>query len=1187
MPASDISSRINSYTTAVAADGGAPPLPRVLQDTQTATQISTAPTTAVAPAVQEPALEATTQPAPATTAAAEGSLDHDITDSLQAQPPAAELALPSTMDLSATPPELRPSAASNALSPSETFASDHGSRPGSAVSSLTEFDFAQLQKTQPPQEPAAADPLPEEDRATRRSLEPTVADVARAVPVLSHVAGTSASKQFGPTPSATRSADIFAGQQTLNSQTLGSVTPLSRPLAPFVASDKSTALTAQSDAGTYSPTPPATTLPSSSTLPTPSHAYPESLHRGSAPPQDATTHNYNDGAPNSIVRTATPFTKASDCKKTPSPQTPLPLIDGHAVTTSSPLPSAPSTSAGVKNVYLDIMVFEEQQLQQQQHEQQQQLLQLEEQKLLLRRQQQQYQQQYQLLQQQHNFVGGGSPEHTRPASSIDMDSDEYENILHDDDASSTDSEDDLDQHGRGAGSSRSTQYHDAFPPNKRATMTRQTVLDEFENDIRDLLLLNSASPFTDLKLNFIEKEGDEPAQATANTRQGSAAHETGIPNTLNINTPTAQDFDEQPLDLNNTSNTAPGFAHAANENDNDAFIFSQEPRVEKEVTPEVPSQLMATATSSPEPKLAAPSAPAVPATRQFDNSAQIEDQHSITSDASTNMYDVASAPTSAAPPSSNVQSATTSGGSSSGNAHVPQHRKTTSQRFSSSSKTLPMLQQYSPKSSGTSSPEEPQKDSRFFHRKNGSTKSTSFTFAWLMDDKHHDKHLSMVTSKDEKRPSLVHKTSNMSLSSKLRASSAFRLSSIVSSSSENNPNVITNLNYHQHLSQPSTATATQSSVKRPASANFIYVPPSLPKPQFEALQKNGKIVSLWFLKQVVLSHSQDVGIFLTPHLFLPANIWRVLNVTPKLLDSRVECIRAATKMGESFLESAQIINDAAYDGEDTMEQKRQKQMWQAVEELRSQQGSQLATLEQKFHIAFIEPLSATPATPPPTQQADLHLVQSAVNRLSIMTQGHESSSMSSIKSPTAVASNVASRKSSTSGAVTGRKSLNSSFPVSIGEPLSSTTSVTSTIADSVPTSRPESQDWDASSMSAHDNSAYAGSTTLSEAGTVGVNYSKSHGGAHPGEVTSESSIAVYLTALSGLIHVLESLHHLGHEDANGATAAALQSKSTEAIRAWVAGYRRFISKCVCRLILKDVLYLIDVYQTQIRDWILS
>lgn len=918
---------------------------------------------------------------------------------------------------------------------------------------------------------------------------------------------------------------------------------------------------------------------------------------------------------NSIVRTATPFSKSSNSTtKTPSPTTPVPIIDSHLLSfdnfsksppspqalLSSPLPSTPSKSTSQKqhNDYLDTMVLEEQNLHHQHNEQQRQLLRLEHQKQLLQRQQ------HELLNQQRQLLAGSSdPLSPLRDPALDMDSDEYEHILsHDDDASSIDTEDDLDSSR--APSSAIDSAFDSMASNKRATMTRQTVLDEFENDIRDLLLLDSASPFTDLKLNFIQPSAPDAQNNTLRLRDPSndsrpiSQENNDIPefhNTSNLNTPTAPAFVDPTDNVspNFKPTLKPGFAPRHHNSSNtdlyphipdstaSSFIFSPETTDpggsynsldgQKGLT-STPDTSMATATSIPASSLA-PSAPVVPTSRQFEQTPY---------------------PSEALPASPTASSVSAR----------QQRRKHSSHRFSSA-------QQLSPQSIIMSSPSDEKehskdaRDSRFFHRKNGSTKSSSSsTFAWLMDESKHaidkqDKHLltsvisSPVTaSKDEKRPSLVHKTSNMSLSSKLRGSSAFRLSSYVSSSSsDNNPNVITNLNYHQHFHQQPSAPAPappqrdpspQSSDKRPVSAQFIDMSHLAQKPKFEQLQTNPSIIPQWFLKQVLLSHSQNVGLFLTPHLFLPSNLWQVLNVTPKLLDSRVECLHAASNVGAVFLQNAHQL----YDDDQN------PKSFAVIEQLVDQQTQQLASLEQQFHIAFIEPLSASPPSTTSSRptSTDFHLVNNAVSRLSTLTLNNSTeSSPSTVKSPTAVASR------SSPGASSSRKSRNSYAPTpgnSFGEPpLSTPTSIASSVAEpqhSLATRYNSSliEEYHEAFSSREAGNLHPQSTAGTMSSLAQSVLESRSGTTRPTSLASgasgnEPSLAIYLAALPALISVLENLHDLA-EEFSGDTGPV-----DVVVVKWVQGYRRFVSKVVCRLILKDVLYLVDVYQTQIRDWILS
>jgi hypothetical protein len=321
---------------------------------------------------------------------------------------------------------------------------------------------------------------------------------------------------------------------------------------------------------------------------------------------------------------------------------------------------------------------------------------------------------------------------------------------------------------------------------------------------------------------------------------------------------------------------------------------------------------------------------------------------------------------------------------------------------------------------------------------------------------------------------------------------------------------------------------------------------------------SSKVVSLWFLRQITRSNREE-GIYLSQHLFLPKNLWETLKVRDTLLRSRIECLATVAKFGQQFLKHrrqekrTQQKSPTSHTSPTSLQDDSAQR---EIDALLTDQSVELAKLEQRFHISFIEPLSIvlphdekrpmaaksgsdyTPSAAPALAHGSLsgsqNLLNSAVSRLSII------SSNSSF-------SHSGSSSSQKNNFFFNRKS------VSQNSIMSPPTGPGSSPNATIPASK------DDGDVSKHHNFQSLNNNH---------NLPQHHQSAPVG-----APLAPYLAALTSLIAVLDALY--------------AREQEIPALQRWVDGYSRFVSRVVCRLILKDILYLIDAYQTQIRDWLLS
>lgn len=409
-------------------------------------------------------------------------------------------------------------------------------------------------------------------------------------------------------------------------------------------------------------------------------------------------------------------------------------------------------------------------------------------------------------------------------------------------------------------------------------------------------------------------------------------------------------------------------------------------------------------------------------------------------------------------------------------------------------------------------------------------------------------------------------------------------------------------------------------------------------------------VPLWFLKQVVLSHSKEVGLFLTTHLFLPKNMWSVLDVEPRLLSTRIECLKETTKIGQEFLDRFSLIT------EKTDLKTLDSGLWKITQSDIEKQKIQLATLEQEFHIAFIEPLSVSiqhsgisdlhsfSATSGPTalssvsaEELGSKISPTATNESSSSHFSHGSNSSSShslLALATSLINNKDGKESSSgffsrksrlsitrdhhhnlhnSDGSTGHSTptmiTNSSMSITKKQAhinnnnsLKPISSASSSNMSSFVSSNAHSADYQHQRSSTETLENYLGSLssliTILEILTKYSNDSKETPNYKPIPIVpakTDSSTTTTTTTIktdsevsnSLLIFKSTVLNLLNDKEGVDENNAKRLCQDMESIEIWTNLFRRFVSKVICRLVLKDVLSLVDLYQNQIRDWILS
>ncbi|VVT58172.1 uncharacterized protein SAPINGB_P006073 [Magnusiomyces paraingens] len=436
---------------------------------------------------------------------------------------------------------------------------------------------------------------------------------------------------------------------------------------------------------------------------------------------------------------------------------------------------------------------------------------------------------------------------------------------------------------------------------------------------------------------------------------------------------------------------------------------------------------------------------------------------------------------------------------------------------------------------------------------------------------------------------------------------------------------------------------------------------------------------IWFLRQVVSSNSQPVGLSLSAHLFLPRSMWSSLDASigARLLDSRIECLHEATRIGTLLF------------GDDS------SPAVAASSETLSRQTLQLSALEQEFHVAFIEPLSSVlqhdittaPSTPGPSPissssssstssaSSSVSITSSASSATSLQTSPpkqtylslsrRNSASTNTSTSPYAphiyahslgfglghhgytgnsatsaynalysdkLAALGANKSTATVGAGTSAVSptpqsgahvralspSSTSFlrhssvttllagPDSPAEPAPSKIPVGSAHKKhsqgsgsngSVGTTNrlrkrgPGSSSSNignviSSSVSSNNLASMPMKTTLSSGSTSPTSSSKSSEKIVTPTPSTTTTLQSYIAAITDLIAILEPLASSSSSSDDFSEHQSLDPNADKHAQG-VHAFCVFVAKVVCRLILKDVQSLVDLHQSQIRDWILS
>ena len=67
-----------------------------------------------------------------------------------------------------------------------------------------------------------------------------------------------------------------------------------------------------------------------------------------------------------------------------------------------------------------------------------------------------------------------------------------------------------------------------------------------------------------------------------------------------------------------------------------------------------------------------------------------------------------------------------------------------------------------------------------------------------------------------------------------------------------------------------------------------------------------ELIPLWFLRQILKSKSHTPGAYLSNRFFIPSDMWQLQTINPKVLDVRLKCLNDLTKIGADLTANEQI-----------------------------------------------------------------------------------------------------------------------------------------------------------------------------------------------------------------------------------------------------------------------------------------
>lgn len=311
------------------------------------------------------------------------------------------------------------------------------------------------------------------------------------------------------------------------------------------------------------------------------------------------------------------------------------------------------------------------------------------------------------------------------------------------------------------------------------------------------------------------------------------------------------------------------------------------------------------------------------------------------------------------------------------------------------------------------------------------------------------------------------------------------------------------------------------------------------------IPQNDLALPLWFLRQVLRSNHAP-GAYITEHLFIPSDLWSITKINTSLLATRLKCLDDLTSMGSEFIQGNFVLGTLP--------------------------SINLANLETMFNSSFIIPLNEGSET----SKID--------GSLTDRDQPLQSPTSAYTTDPLLPAEHT----------ITSHERPKPRKSISVFSGSTLTPSVT---AQSIKTTNSGFSALSGTMFrkfrkkSVHD-------TSVPSSGTISPTESITMLGPDAAAVRAPFlrsppppalTLYNYLSCISSLSACLESLEEIIQQ------SALIEDKEEHPVDleeqrykvAWISQFRTFAARVACRLILKDIAILQDVYKSDFKGFLLS
>lgn len=355
----------------------------------------------------------------------------------------------------------------------------------------------------------------------------------------------------------------------------------------------------------------------------------------------------------------------------------------------------------------------------------------------------------------------------------------------------------------------------------------------------------------------------------------------------------------------------------------------------------------------------------------------------------------------------------------------------------------------------------------------------------------------------------------------------------------------------------------QSKQSKHEQHDVIIAPPKVPEDE--------SALPLWFLHQVLHSN-QYPGAHITDHLFIPSDMWSVTKINPKLLATRLKCIDDLTRLGSQFVQGEVSLVTPQFNFTD---------------------------LEVTFNTAFIIPLNenSSDSTSTSTNNSRSSSIAEGATDYHSPTSVYTTNPMT----PTPEQANTLNRFSFEKPKLNSKKSVSTL----IGSSLSPTSTAQSkmngngfSLTSSVFKRFRKKSIPEVSFPS--DTISPTESITMLGPDEAAVRMPVISGPSSP-----SLTLRNYLTSISNLAACLKSLDESVNQKLTSAMSEhhdndaqntdkeyedeyhPVDIEEQKYAQSWRNNFRSFVSRVACRLILKDIVILQDVYKSDFKGFLLS